>query len=156
MEIQKFILDDFETDEISVGLVRLAKKIPDYEFFFRINEVNNFNFSRIEDLVIQGKYFNYSFPVFEGYSKDEKACFRFIGNKSSESTQKEEITELFTDEQNVKLLINDHPDIDYIINSSDKIADFSLILLPENTAFAIQEISIQPDNELYQTIQYYE
>lgn len=156
MEIQKFILDDFETDDITVGLVRLAKQIPDFEFFFRVNEVNSFTFSRIEDLVLEGNYYSYAFPVFEGYSKVEKTCFRFISNRSSESRLKKEITELFTDEQNIKLLLNNHPDIDYIIKTSDKIADFSLILLPENIAFATQELVLENDSELYQTIQYYE
>lgn len=156
MEIQKFILDDADTGDLTVGLVRLAKKIPDYEFFFRVNQVNSFAFERIEDLVVEGQYYSYAFPVFEGYSKEEKICFRFIANKSASAIQKSEITELFTDEQSIKLLLNDQPDIDYIIKTSDKIADFSLILLPEMLAFAVQESVLQSDGELYQTIQYYE
>lgn len=35
-------------------------------------------------------------------------------------------------------------------------ADFSLILLPENLVFQIQEYLLSSDEELYQLIQYYE
>ena len=156
MEIQKFILDDFEDDEITIGLLRLAKQVPDFELFFKINAINNFCFSRIEDLKIVGEYYDYFFSVFEGYSVNSKSCFRFISNKSWKSIQKKEVTELFSNEHNIKLLLENNADIDYIIKSSDKFADFSLILLPENLTFSLQEITISSDTELYQTIQYYE
>ena len=156
MEIQKFILDDFEDGEITVGLLRLARQIPDFEFFFNINTINTFCFSRTEDLKIVGAYYDYFFSVFEGYSSNSKTCFRFISNKSWKSIQKKEVTELFTNEHNIKLLLENDADIDYIIRSSDKFADFSLILLPENLTFSLQEITITSDTELYQTIQYYE
>ncbi len=157
MEVQKFILDDIEEDEITIGLLRFAKDLPSFEFFFNVNQINTFCFSRIDDLIVHGEYYDYHFEVFEGYSPDSKTCFRFIGNKStSESRQKKEITELFIEEQDIKYLINYQPDINYIIKTSDKIADFSLILLPENLAFAIQESIVDPEDELYQIIQYYE
>ena len=156
MEVQKFILDDLEEAEITVGLLRLAKDIADYEFFFHTNRINSFCFCRVDDLVVHGAYYDFFFPVFEGYSKDSKTCYRFIGNKSTESIQKKEITELFAEEQNIKLLLNNQPDIDYIITTSDNIADFSLILLPENLAFAIQEYPVTSESEFFHIIQYYE
>lgn len=156
MEIQKIILDDSEDDEISIGLVRLAKQMPDYEFFFLINRMNSFCFKRIDDLVTEGIYYSYHYPVFEGYSKDTKDCFHFISNRSSQSIQKKEITELFSDEQDFNFLLNNFQEADYIIKSSEKFPDFSLILLPENLTFQIQEIPLSSNEELYQTLQYYE
>jgi hypothetical protein len=39
LEIQKlYDLDDIEFEDIAIGLVRLAKDIPDHEFFYKINQ----------------------------------------------------------------------------------------------------------------------
>ena len=156
MEIQKIILDDIEDEETTLGLVRLAKQIADYELFFHINRINSFHFERIEDLVTQGTYYTYQHTVFKGYHRDSKTCFHFISNKSSQCFQKKEITELFTNEQNFNFLINHFTETDFIIKSSDKFTDFSLILLPENLTFQIQEIQLSSTSELYQMLQYYE
>ena len=63
---------------------------------------------------------------------------------------------LFSDESNIKFLLNLHQDVDYILSNSDMFAEFSLILLPENFVFQIQEYSLSSETELYQLIQYYE
>jgi len=47
-------------------------------------------------------------------------------------------------------------DVDYIIYAKDSFKDFSLILLPENIMFQIQDFSLQPNSELYKLINYYE
>jgi outer membrane lipoprotein-sorting protein len=39
-------LDDIEFEDIAIGLVRLAKDIPDHEFFYKINQNNDLTFSR--------------------------------------------------------------------------------------------------------------
>lgn len=156
MEIQKIILDETEEEDLCIGLVSMAKQVPDYAFFFKINQINPFCFQRIDDLVIEGFYYRYHFPVFEGYHSETKTQYRFIANKSSESFQKRQITELFSEEQNIKFLLNDFPNADYIIKSSDKFPDFSLLLQPENLVFKFQEILLSSNEELYQTIQYYE
>ncbi|MCU7615463.1 IPExxxVDY family protein [Chryseobacterium sp. GMJ5] len=157
MEIQKlYDIDDIECEDITIGLVRLAKHIPDHEFFFRINEKNNLNFSRIEDFVFHGSYFNYYFPRFEAYHKFTKTCFTFISNKSSESSQKKIQTELFSEEENIKFLLNNQTEVEYIIHSSEQFPDFSVILLPENLVFPIQDYQLSSEEELYQIIQYYE
>ena len=157
MEIQKlYDLDDIEFEDIAIGLVRLAKDIPDHEFFYKINQTNDLKFSRKKDLVFHGDYYDYLFPRFEAYHKSTKTCFTFISNKSSESKQKKVQTELFTEEENIKFLLNNQADVEYILHSSEQFPDFSVILLPENLVFPIQEYTLSSDEELYQIIQYYE
>ncbi|MCS3530615.1 IPExxxVDY family protein [Chryseobacterium sp. JUb7] len=157
MEIQKlYDLDDIEFEDIAIGLVRLAKHIPDHEFFFKINQNNDLKFSRKKDLIFHGDYYDYYFPRFEAYHKFTKTCFTFISNKSSESKQKKLQTELFTEEENIKFLLNNQVEVQYILHSSEQFPDFSVILLPENLVFPIQDYTLSSEEELYQIIQYYE
>jgi hypothetical protein len=157
LEIQKlYDLDDIEFEDIAIGLVRLAKDVPAHEFFYKINQANNLSFSRKKDLVFHGGYYDYFFPRFEAYHKFSKTCFTFISNKSSESKQKKVQTELFTEEENIKFLLNNQVDVEYILHSSEQFPDFSVILLPENLVFPIQDYTLSSDEELYQIIQYYE
>ncbi|MFL9834959.1 IPExxxVDY family protein [Chryseobacterium terrae] len=157
MEIQKlYDLDDIEFEDITIALVRLVKHIPDHEFFFKINQINDLKFSRIKDLVYHGSYYDFYFPRFEAYHKYTKTCFTFISNKSSESNQKKLQTELFAEEENIKFLLNNHPEVEYILHSSEQFPDFSVILLAENLAFPIQDYNLSSEEELYQIIQYYE
>lgn len=157
MEIQKlYDIDDIEFEDIAIGLVRLAKNVFDHEFFFKINQINDLKFSRIDDLVFHGSYYDYYFSRFEAYHKFTKTCFTFISNKSSESKQKKIQTELFAEEENIKFLLNNQVDVEYILHSSEQFPDFSVILLPENLVFPIQDYTLSSDEELYQIIQYYE
>lgn len=157
MEIQKlYDLDDIEFEDIAIGLVRLAKDIPAHEFFYKINHLNNLSFSRKKDMVFHGDYYDYFFPRFEAYHKFSKTCFTFISNKSAESKQKKVQTELFTEEENIKFLLNNQVDVEYILHSSEQFPDFSVILLPENLVFPIQDYTLSSEEELYQIIQYYE
>ncbi|MDN5478871.1 MAG: IPExxxVDY family protein, partial [Chryseobacterium sp.] len=112
--------------------------------------------SRKKDLVFHGDYYDYFFPRFEAYHKFSKTCFTFISNTSSESKQKKVQTELFTEEENIKFLLNNQVDVEYILHTSEQIPDFSVILLPENLVFPIQDYTLGSEEELYQIIQYYE
>ncbi|WP_027387449.1 IPExxxVDY family protein [Chryseobacterium gregarium] len=157
MEIQKlYDLDDIESDDITIGLVRLAKHIPDHEFFFTVNQKNGLNFRRIDDLVFEGAHYHYHFSRFETYDKFTKTCFTFISNRSFESRQKKTHTELFLQEDNIKFLLNNQVEVQYILHSSEQFPDFSVILLPENLVFPIQDYILSSEEELYQIIQYYE
>ncbi|ROH96701.1 IPExxxVDY family protein [Chryseobacterium daecheongense] len=157
MEIQKlYDIDDIEFEDITIGLVRLVKNIPDHEFFYKINKNSDLTFSRIKDLVYHGSYYDYHFPRFEAYHKFTKTCFTFISNQSSESKQKKQQTELFSEEENIKFLLNNQVEVEYILHSSEQFPDFSVILLPENLVFPIQDYTLSSDEELYQIIQYYE
>lgn len=157
MKSQKILLDiEDEDEEIILGLVRLAKEIPDHELFYHINFKNNFTLTRINDLITNGIYYDYHFPRFEGFHHDSKVCVQFIANKSSQNVQKKISTELFSDEQEVKFLLDRFQDVDYLLKISEPFPDFSLILLPENLLFQIQSFPLSSNEELYQTIQYYE
>lgn len=157
MKSPKILLEiDDDDEEITIGLVRLTKEIPAHEFFFQLNHLNAFNLTRITDLVIHGIYYDYHFPRFETFHHQTKVCIQFIANKSAQSSQKKISTELFSGEQENKVLIERFQDVDYLLKISDPFADFSLILLPENLMFQIQDFSLSPIEELYQIIQYYE
>lgn len=65
-------------------------------------------------------------------------------------------TELFTGEENIKFLLNNQVEVQYILHSSEQFPDFSVILLPENLVFPIQDYTLGSEEELYQIIQYYE
>lgn len=157
MEIQKlYDLEDIEFEDITISLVRLAKNIPDHEFFYKVNQNNDLTFKRIEDVILHGLYYDYFFPRFEAYHKFTKTCFTFISNRSSESKQKKLQTELFSEEENIKFLLNNQVEVQYILHSSEQFPDFSVILLPENLVFPIQDYTLGSEEELYQIIQYYE
>lgn len=157
MKKQKILLDiEEETDELTLGLVRLAKEVPDSELFFHINSLNKFQFSRIKDLVIKGFYKDYHFPRFQAFHHDSKVCMHFIANNSSHYIQKEISTDLFSDDQEHRYLLDHFRDVDYIIWTSEPFDDFSVILLPENLMFQIQCFPICSNDELFQLIQYYD
>lgn len=156
MKKLKLILDDQDDSEIYLGLLRLSKKMPDHEFFFHLNQANPFYFKRAEDFIFAGNYYEYKFPKFRAYSKERKTCIDFIANKNSEYIRKKIITELFTEETEKTVLLKQYDDVDYIIKTSEPFPDFSVILLPENTAFQIQQFSLSSEHELYSIFQYYE
>ena len=157
MKSQKILLEiEDEDEEITLGLIRLAKEVPEHELFYQLNVRNSFKLTRIADLVYCGAYNVYFFPRFEGFHCDSKVCFQFIANKSSQHIQKKVSNELFSGEQETKFLLNHFQDVDYLLKTSEPFNDFSLILLPENLMFPIQHFPLSPIEELYQIIQYYE
>lgn len=157
MKTQKIPLDfNTESYDIKIGLVRLAKEVPDFELFYHINLLNTFKFTRISDFVLRGNYFDYSFSRFEAYHTDSKICLHFISNKSIASVQKKQTHELFSGEEESRHLLAASPDVDYVIKTSEPFDDFSVILHPENLMFKIQAFMLSSAEELYQSIQYYE
>jgi len=152
------LYDDDEADAefINVSLVRLAKNIADHEFFFQVNHINQLKFSRIADVVFHGIYYDYHFTRFQAYHHFSETCFTFISNRSSESIQKKVKRELFTGEENIKFLLNNKTEVEYILHSSEHFPDFSVILLPENLVFPRQDYVLSSEEELYQILQYYE
>ncbi len=156
MKNLKLYLDPEEDESINIGLVRLAKPLPEHEFFYLLNDINHLSFKRIPDLDIEGEFFHYFHPVFEAYHREFKNQILFIKNRSTEVNKKKEITQLFADEDDVNFLLPNFKDVDYLIKTSDNIAEFSLILLPENIMFQIQNYELTSEEELYHLIQYYE
>ena len=151
MKNKKIFLELEDDEAINIGLIRQAKRLPDYEMFFEINKLNSFNFCRINDL----KYKKFNFPKFETYHPETKTCYHIVANKSI-PIRKKTNNELFSQAEEVKFLIPKNKDVDFIIYAKDSIADFSLILLPENILFQIQNFSLNPLTELYKLLQYYE
>lgn len=157
MKNQKLFLEDEEDYAIELGLIRLAKDLPAHELFYHINAHNEgLNFHRKDDIHIAGSYFDYHHLLFQGYHFETKNCLRVLSNRSVTSTQKMAQNELFSDEEEVNYLLPMHREVDYIIKTSDNIADFSVILLPENTMFPIQPYTLFSDDPLYDLILYYE
>ena len=157
MKKQKILLDiEEDNEELPLGLVRLAKEVPDFELFFHLNSLNSFKFSRIADLVIKGAYKDYYFPRFQAFHTDTQICIHFIANKSAHYTQKKISKELFSEEDETRYLLDHFQDVDYIVWTSEPFDDFSVILLPENLMFQIQSFPISPNDELFQLIQYYD
>ena len=155
MKNLKLFLESEEDEDLTLGLVRLAKEIPDYELFYQINQINGSQFKRTGDLRKSGTFYDYFHPKFEAYHTETKTCFTFIANKSVESHKKQEINELFA-EGSINYLLEGHKDVDYIMKTNDAFGDFSLILWPENLVFHIQNYPLSSNEELYQLIQYYE
>lgn len=142
-------MDDEEP--INIGLIRLAKKVPDYEMFFEINKLNSFNFCRTDDLKLK----KFCFTKYEAYHPETKTCYQIIANKSIPK-KKKTANELFPQADEIKFLMPKNKDVEYIIYAKDSFPDFSLILFPENILFKIQDYSVEPQQELYKLIQYYE
>lgn len=156
MKNQKILLDiEEEEEEIILGLVRLAKDVADYELFYQINTLNTFKFSRIADYVHQGKYYDYRFPRFQAFHTDSRICIHFIANKSAQNILKKVSTELFSAEEDIRYLLDGFQDVDYLIWTSEPFDDFSVILLPENMVFQIQNYPLSSNEELFHSIQYY-
>ena len=156
MKAQKIILDIDHEDEITIGLVRLAKDVPDYELFYHLNSLNPFSFKRIDDLLDRGNVSDYYFPRFRAFHNTPQDCVYFISNRASQVIQTKTSHELFSGDEDYGFLLKNFQDVDYIIKTSEEIDDFSVILLPENLMFQIQNYHLSPDEELYQLIQYYD
>ena len=151
MKSKKLFLELDDDEPINIGLIRLTKKIPNYEVFFEINRHNSFQFYRTEDLEVT----KFSFAKFEAFHPETQTCYQVVANKSAPLKQKT-TDELFSQTEEILFLLPKNKDVEYIIYAKDSFADFSLILLPENILNPIQDFSLQPQNELYKLIQYYE
>lgn len=157
LKSKKQFLDlEDEEENIHIGFARLVTPISDYELFYKINALNLLSFSRTEDIIVHGKYFDFYFSKFEAYHDESMTKFKFIANKNSRTVKTKEQTELFSDEGDTLFLLNNYQDVDYIITSSDTFPDFSLLLQPKDTMFGIQNFSLSPQEELYRLIHYYE
>ncbi|MDY3548689.1 IPExxxVDY family protein [Riemerella anatipestifer] len=156
MKDNKLFLD-IEEEEISIGLLRLSRKIQDCELFFSINLLNSFKFSREKDFILKKGGRLYLFVQYQAYDEITKGTYSFIANKFYDTKIEEEAHyDLFSNLVEETYLLPEYTDVDYILLTKDILSDFSVILLPENLVFPIQEVSLSPERELYQTIQYYE
>ena len=81
MKNNKIFLD-FEEEEIVIGLIKLKQQISNHELFFKVNQLNLFNFHRADDLMVEDYFRHYKFPKFETYDEITQAKFTIFANKS--------------------------------------------------------------------------
>lgn len=145
-------LDLDDPKPLSVGLIRLSTQIPPYQFFFELNKINPFQFQRSDDLIVPFAEENYNFLCMQGYDEVEQTNYQMIANKSFRKEIKTPGS-LFESYEHSHVLLEKQLAVDYLLLIKREIADFSLILLPENRVFPIQTIEIRPEESVYQYIE---
>lgn len=149
-------MDDDAAEGISVGLLRLSKQLPPHEFFYHFNCANRqIYLKRIKDLKNIGRDYSSSHLRMEGYHREPRCQVQFIENRASESQVFEHQGNLFSDGADVNFLLPMHPDVDFVVRTTDNLDDFSLILLPEGLTFSIQNFQIDAGS-LSDLIQFYD
>ena len=79
MKSQKILLEiEDEDEEITLGLIRLAKEVPEHELFYQLNVRNSFKLTRIADLVYCGAYYDYFFPGLKVFIVIRKFVFSLL------------------------------------------------------------------------------
>ena len=152
MKSNKFFLD-FEEEEILIGLIKLKQQIPHHELFFKVNQLNLFNFYRADDLSAEDSFRSYKFPKFETYDELTQAKFTIFANKSFLSEIKQTSpNELFQQGDEEKYFID--KEVDYIIFSKNGWEDFSNINFPQDWVDSVEEFQLSSEHELYQIIIY--
>lgn len=155
MKKVNFLLDFDDFEELSIGFLPISSTVIEHELFYTLNKINNFYFKRVADLVYEGTYYDYYHSVFVANQKSSKTLLMLIANQSYDIIQKQEITELFVDEQNVNFLLKNRLSSGYLIQTTPISDDFSLILLPEGSS-SIEKLNINPSQKLYHLIETYE
>lgn len=155
MKNKSLFLDFDETEDVLLVLVRLKKKLPFHELFFKINRLNSFQFFRKKDIEIEDYFGYYYFPIFEAFDKHTQITFRVIINQSYDFHRKEKPIEgLFDLLEEEKYFI--HVGIDLILFSKEGDCDFSVINLPKELVNSIEEYTLSSEEELYETILNYD
>lgn len=153
----KTFLDFEKSEAINIGLIRTSREIVPHELFFHINKNNEYlSFRREKDLKKEGNFHIYSHLCFKTYHKNLKCFAQIFSNKSIKAALKSIQGDLFSTEIGINYLLPQHRDVDYILQTTDNISDFSVFLRLEKFLFPIQNFTLSPDEELYNIIQYYE
>lgn len=147
---------DIEEETLQIGLVRLVRQMPDYEFFFKVNQCNAFKFSRIENFEMQQNGSMYQFGRYQTHDTVTKSTYTFIANKSHSAKPLAEFNDLFSHLYEPMQILPKYSEVDYILLTKEFFNDFSVILLPEKLTFPIQEVTLSPEHQFYQILQYYE
>lgn len=155
MKNKTLFLDFDHEEEISVALVKLKQKLPYHELFFKINQLNLFQFFRKKDLQVEDFSSYHSFPIFETFDELSQTTFRVMANQSCDVQRKEKPIEgLFDLIEEEKFFIRE--EVDFIIFSKEGGNNFSAIHLPEEYVNSVEEYWLYPEEELYQTILNYD
>ena len=152
MKNNKIFLD-FEEEEILIGLIKLKQQISHHELFFKVNQLNLFNFYRANDLMAEDYFRHYKFPKFETYDEITQAKFTIFANKSFWSeTKQTSPNELFQQGDEEKHFID--KEVDYIIFSKNGWYYFSYINFTQYWFDSLEEFQLYSEHELYQIIIY--
>lgn len=143
-----------EEENISVGLIKLRKDIPYQELFFKINQLNPFNFTRKKDLQIEDNFGKYDFPIYEAFNEMTRSHFVVLVNKPCAIYQQETDEKSLFDLIETKYLLK--PEITLIIFAKEIWEDFSVINTPTEWVQDLQEYSLSQKEELYHIILNYE
>ncbi|NAW51304.1 IPExxxVDY family protein [Elizabethkingia argentiflava] len=149
---KKIRLDCNDCEPINIGLIRLKHPIPAHLFFFKINRYTAFPFYRIENFMTRNAAIEYEFLCMQAQDEKSENIYQIIANKSFVKRNNTALN-LFEGVADQSYLLEDYQDVDFLIKTKDSYPDFSLILLPENAIFPIQEYQIQPNELIYQYIQ---
>lgn len=153
MKSKALFLDFDNEEEILVVLVKLKQKLPYHELFFKINQLNLFQFFRKKDLQIEDFSGYHSFPIFEAFDEHTQTTFRVMLNRSFNFRRKERsIRGLFDFIEEERFFICE--EVDLIIFSKERGNDFSVVHLPEG--WVKEEYQLSSEEELYQTILNYD
>lgn len=156
MKIKKLFLDD--EDSLPVNVLVIKQKtgdVPEHEFFFHINKINNFNFSRLEDFCLNFDGNLSWFCQFECFEPCNQVVFRMIKNRSIRVERQQETFELFGDVPPEIYLLNTNS-FDYVLLSPNSDADFASVKLPKQMVSDTEFIQLDDNEPLKEIIQYYE
>lgn len=152
MKTKKIILDFEEEEQVSVGVISLKNPLYYHEFFFKINQLNTYNFCRGKDLCVEDYAGYYDFVKFETYDEYNQNHIVIFANQSHHYQMKQKDMLGLFDLIDTKFFIDEK--IDFIVFSKSGEMDFSL-LLPED-AYPMTIMDLMPNDELTSVILNYD
>lgn len=155
--------EETESAQEDLWLLSLARNLEDYEFFYALNVLTDFRYSRKDDLILEEGSRKFYHSVYEGFSQSHQMRVQFFSNEAFYEEGKERIkpkkSKNMASEEAVHLphrFIPDYPEVQFIVRIKEGDGDFSLLLLPEKLIFSPKPITVEEQSVLYQTIAYYE
>lgn len=145
--------EDDEEEELPLGLCRLAYPMEDFQFFYKLNRLNDFKFCRTKDIVIKRGYYKAFFNRFEAYDSRNKTHYIVVVNRSHTVEEVEQRMNLFSGIEHTEYLFSDRALVDYILLTKGGFGDFSLILLPKEEVLQVEELVLSSQHELFDIIQ---
>lgn len=154
-----------ETESASqdLWLLSLARNLEDYEFFYALNVLTDFEYCRENDLILEEGKKKFYHSVYKGFSLSKQISVQFFSNEAffEENEEKAKTRKTATAKsgggrRTPHRFIPDYPEVQFIVRMQEGDDDFSLLLLPEKLIFSPKKITVEEDSALYQTIAYYE
>lgn len=153
------MLFDFPEREIrKVALLTLNEGLESHKFFFLLNRYNDFFFDRVDDFHLVKENHTYYFERFQAEDIVNKTSYLFIANQSHQRKKNDSnYRDLFSEIEIHELLIQKEKNIDYIFfTKEEELLDIKNIKYPEGLVAEIEDFILEPEDEYYQIIQYYE